>query len=181
MKNSIKKFLEFNGTEIYFTLVGDEWWVALKPICEALKVDWQNQHKKLKEDITLGVLSSDQTIVAGDDKLRKMTCLPEKYIYGWLFQIQSQSPDLLKYKLECYNVLYDYFHGLLARRGNILVERITLQSQIQELEERLKLNEDFNRLKALKKQIKEKSTILTYMDKDLVTGQISLFKSTDEN
>ena len=101
MKKDIKKFLEFNGKSIHFLAVDGQYWIALKPICEALNVDYIRQFKNLKDDGVLSLLLSEQTMVAGDDKLRKMICLPEFFIYGWIFSIQSQSQELQAYKLEC--------------------------------------------------------------------------------
>ena len=43
MKKDIKKFLEFNGKSIHFLSAGGEYWIALKPICEVLEVDYSSQ------------------------------------------------------------------------------------------------------------------------------------------
>lgn len=130
MKKQIKKFLEFNGKNIYFVAVNGQYWIALKPICEALNVDFEAQRKNLKEDGILCQLPSEQTVVAGDGKFRKMLCLPEFFIYGWIFQIQSQSEELQAYKLECYRILYEHFHGSIAGRKDLLSEKAKLQIEI---------------------------------------------------
>ena len=107
MKKEIKKFLEFNGKSIHFLAVDGEYWIALKPICEALGILWRHQQTKLinGEDI-FGELYRDHGMVAADDKLRKMVCLPEFAIYGWIFQIESSAPGLEDFQWECYHVLY---------------------------------------------------------------------------
>ena len=69
------------------------WYVAVKPICEALNVDYTEQFKNLKEDEILSQLLCKHTTVAADNKQREMVCLPEKYIYGWLFSVKSNSPE----------------------------------------------------------------------------------------
>lgn len=130
MKTESKKFLEFNGKSIFFVAVDGQYWIALKPICEALNVSWKNQHEKLLSDEILGQLSRDQGMVAADGKLRKMVSLPEFYVYGWIFQIQSSSPELLKYKWECYGVLYNYFHGAITGRKSLLLEKVKAQTEI---------------------------------------------------
>ena len=38
MEKSIRKFLEFNGKTIYFLSKDGDYWVAIKPICDALKL-----------------------------------------------------------------------------------------------------------------------------------------------
>ena len=91
---NLKEFLEFNDQTMYFTLVNGQWWIALKPICLALNVDWEAQRKSIKQDSILGELPSEQTVVAADGKQRKMVCLPELYIYGWLFSSSVKKPKI---------------------------------------------------------------------------------------
>jgi hypothetical protein len=62
MKQSIKKFLEFNGKDILFFYIDGQYWVSLKPICEALNVQWVRQFKNLKEHKILGQLLSNQLV-----------------------------------------------------------------------------------------------------------------------
>ena len=49
MKSKIKKFLEFNGKTISFLCKEGEYWVAIKPICEALGVNYNRQYQNLKK------------------------------------------------------------------------------------------------------------------------------------
>jgi len=88
-----KKFLEFNGRNIYFLAIDGKYWIAVKPICEALKVNYNRQFQNIKSDPILVQLFAEQQMVAADGKLRKMVCLPEKFIYGWIFTIQSSSQE----------------------------------------------------------------------------------------
>lgn len=129
---SVQKFLEFNDKAIYFVAADGQYWIALKPICEALNVDYIRQFKNLKEDEILSQLLSEQTMVAADGKVRKMISLPEFYVYGWIFQIQSSSPELLKYKWECYRVLYNFFHGTITGRKNLLSAKAQAQIAINQ-------------------------------------------------
>ncbi len=55
MKN-LEKFLEFNGKRISVLLADGSWWVAIKPICEALKVDYEGQRKNIQDDEILRLL-----------------------------------------------------------------------------------------------------------------------------
>lgn len=130
MKNSTKKFLEFNGKSIHFLAIDGQCWIALKPICEALNVDYIRQFKNLQEDEILSELLSEQTMVAADGKMRKMVCLPEFFIYGYIFSIQSASKELQSYKLECYRILYEHFHGAITGRKELLSEKARLQLEI---------------------------------------------------
>lgn len=64
---------------------------------------------------------SYMTIVATDDKERDMVCLPLKFIYGWLFTINpgKVAPEareaVMRYRRECYEVLYEHFTASMAR------------------------------------------------------------------
>lgn len=175
MKNSIKKFLEFNGKAILFKSIDGQFWVALKPICEALYVQWINQFQRLKEDKILGQLLSNQIMVGADNRSRKMVALPEKYVYGWLFSIQSGSDALQNYKLKCYEVLYDYFHGSIGARSVTLIQKATDEQELAELEETLKVNTDFKRYNELKGRIARSGIVLKQLDKNFVDSQLSMF------
>ncbi len=177
MKNEVKKFLEFNGKTIFFVSVDGQYWIAIKPICEALKIDYINQFKNLKEDKILSQLLSEQTIVAADRKLRKMVCLPEFFIYGWIFSIQSQSEELQQYKLECYRILFNYFHGTITQRQNILKEKTLLDFQIEELERKITSTDDYRRLAELRKKKNKAKTKLLKLDNEIIEQQLDLWKS----
>ncbi|RTL04783.1 hypothetical protein EKK58_09695 [Candidatus Dependentiae bacterium] len=173
MKN-IERFLEFNGKKISILNQDGVWWVALKPICEALNVDFEAQRKNIQDDNILAQLPSIQTVVASDLKARKMLCLPEKYIYGWLFSIRSESQELKEYKLKCYDVLYNHFHGALTARMTILTEQDTITTQIAELEKALEETEEYKKIQELKRRKGETRKELTQLDRDLKSGQLSI-------
>lgn len=168
MKN-IERFLDFDGKRISILLNDGEWWVAIKPICEALGVNYDRQQKNLKEHNILSQLYAIQHTVAADGKLRKMLCLPEKFIYGWLFSINSENENLIAYQKECYVVLYDYFHSKMTDRMNILTEKL---SNIEKMEE-LKASEPVEHFKYLESRNKKLDRKLKSLDQDLITGQIS--------
>jgi len=177
METQIKKFLEFNGKAILFLQVDGTYFVAIKPICEALEVDFIEQFKQIKSDPVLSQLLWNTTMVASDEKLRKMACLPEKFIYGWLFNIKkSKSEHLLEYKWKCYEVLYDYFHGTITHRQKLLKEKTKAELEIDVLEEKLEYNEDYRRLKDLKASIKDAGRALRNMDKDIINAQLDLWQ-----
>ena len=176
MKNEIRKFLEFNGKVIYFLSKDATYWIAIKPICEALNVDYIRQFKNLKEHHFLSQLLSEQTMVATDGKLRKMVCLPEKFVYGWLFSINSESEELKLYQFKCYEVLYDYFHGTLVKRHEILSERELSQAKKVELADKLRQSSpEFEQYEALSKKVSSCNKSLKAMDTSLLQGQMQLF------
>ena len=177
MKNSIRKFLEFNGKVIYFLSKDGEYWIAIKPICEALGVDFERQRRRLNNDEILGQLPSIQTVVAADNKLRKMLCIPEKFVYGWIFSIQSSSTQLKEYKLECYNVLFDYFHGIIGSRQESLTTKADIQLQKKDLNKKLMEIPAFQKLMELQAEEMRLGKILKALDEKLISTQIDLFQS----
>lgn len=174
MKN-IEKLLDFNGKNISLLMADGTWWVAIKPVCEALGIDYEAQRKNLKEDEILAQLPSNQTVVAGDGKMREMLCLPEKYVYGWLFSIRSESPALTEYKRECYDILYNHFHGALTARLTILNEQDSIDHRIAQLEEEWKDSDQYKEIQDLKKQKNHAGKELKRLDLELKSGQLSLF------
>jgi hypothetical protein len=165
-----EKILNFNDREISLVLADGQWWVAIKPVCEALGVNYERQRQNIQEDEILSQLPAEQQVVAADGKMRKMLCIPEMYVYGWLFSIRSDSPGLRDYKLECYRVLFSHFHGRFSK----LVERVRIETEMAELQQRLVQYEDFRRYNELQEQKKQIPISLRRMDADLLKGQTHL-------
>jgi len=176
MSNSNRKFLEFNGKDIEFVFADGKWWVAVKPLCDALNVNYNRQFQNLKEEPILSQLFAEQQIVAADLKPRMMVCLPERYIYGWLFSIRSESEELLKYKGKCYDVLFEYFEGVLTRRQETLADRSMKQARKETLEQELGEDDRYIELQKLKTELSQLNSSLKLQDKELVERQASLFQ-----
>jgi hypothetical protein len=171
--------LEFNGKRISILLADGTWHVALRPILDALNVDTEWHLRAVKTDDILAQHLCEHTGVAADNKLRKMTCLPEKYVYGWLFTINSESPELRQFKEKCYDILYNHFHGTLTGRINALNQKTETELEILDLQEKLDTqlleSEEFKRIQELKKVQKGITKTLKELDFDLVNGQLSIF------
>ena len=106
MNEEVLKFLEFNGKSIHFLASDGQYWIALKPICEVLEVDYSNEITKIRKSEFLTEHLIEHTIVSVDGELQKMVCLPEWIIYGWLFKIESDAPGLLDFKSECFAIFF---------------------------------------------------------------------------
>jgi hypothetical protein len=176
MKEEIKKFLEFNGKTIFFVAVDGQYWIAIKPICRALNVDYVRQFKNLKEDKILSQLLSKQTMVGPDNKFRKHVCLPEFYVYGWIFQIQSQSEELYEYKWECYRVLYNHFHGTITGRKELLSEKVKAQLEIDKCMNTLNPEVAF-KLETASKKLRQITQKLRDLDLEVLEEEKTLFES----
>lgn len=170
-----QNFLSFNEKTIYFKEVGNEYWIAIKPICEALNVDYIRAYKNISEDKNLSQLLSEQTMVGADNKNRKMVCLPEKYIYGWLFSLRSKSEALKQYQMKCYEVLFNYFNGALIGRKKLLEKQADTQKKIERVEQELKSNPQYLQLITLKQESEQIKQYLKKIDKQIIEETPSLF------
>jgi hypothetical protein len=172
-----KKILELNGKTLHCVFVDGKWWVAVKPICEALGVNYNRQFQNIKEDEILGSVFAIQQIQIPEDQGRDMLCLPEKFIYGWVFSLRSDSGELLQYKRKCYEILYDYFEGLLTRRQETLADRSLKQARKDQLEQELIEDERYKELQKLKTELSQINSSLKVQDRELLDRQASLFQS----
>ncbi|MCK6414403.1 MAG: phage antirepressor N-terminal domain-containing protein [Giesbergeria sp.] len=112
------ELIQFHGHDVVTVARDDgQIYVALKPIVEAIGLDWVSQHKRVQRDLVLSSTMVIMTMVAEDGKLREMLCLPLDMLNGWLFGIDASrvKPELkdavLDYQRECYRVLDAHFRG----------------------------------------------------------------------
>jgi hypothetical protein len=175
MKEQLEKFLEFNGKTLLFLSVSGTYWIAIKPICEALNVQYERQFKNINADPILGPALSKQTMQVPNDQARNMICLPEHLIYGWLFSIRSESQELLIYKKECYEVLFNYFHGTITRRKKLFEEKAKIQKERGKLELELRKDPEFVKLEDLRAREARIGKELKEMDKGELNEQLGMF------
>lgn len=171
MKNH-EKFLEFNNNKIFFLNTDGIYWIALKPILDALNLESDRYLKRTKRDRFFGTRLDTVSIqVENNGKIqgRNMVCLPEKYIYGWICILNSDNKELDAYKETCYDLLYDHFHGTITNRKELLMKRDELDTKIHSIKMSLKEQDDtYKELQNLETQRKTVSTQLNSMDKEII-------------
>ncbi len=124
--------------DVNITLIdGTERLVPIKPICEALGIDSKSQMDKIQKDEILGSTMVLSTSIGADGKEREMSCIPLKYVFGWLFTINPKNvkPEakerIVKYRLECYEALFNYF----TDQGEFLeMKQRALEKQLEEVD-----------------------------------------------
>jgi hypothetical protein len=168
-------YIVIEGRPLFFKEVDGEWWIAVKPICEALGLPWKDYHDQLKRDPILGELSAPQRIVAADGKARMMTCLPERYVYGWVFQLPSRKPTLLAFKHRCYDAIYNYFHGAVSQRRTALLEKARAIAEQRRLRRELESDPRYQRLMQLEGVVLSQSRMLKEQDRVMEVEQLRLF------
>nr|WP_309576806.1 phage antirepressor N-terminal domain-containing protein [Moraxella osloensis] len=96
-------------------------YVAIKPICENIGIDWESQRQRIKRDDILSKVACMIKATGLDGKIYEMLSLPIQFLNGWLFGVDSKrvktdeaKKNLMAYKLECYQVLHDYWQSGIA-------------------------------------------------------------------
>ncbi|MGM0530441.1 MAG: phage antirepressor N-terminal domain-containing protein [Bacteroidota bacterium] len=171
-----RPLLEFNGKDIPYVVVEDTTFIAIRPICDALGVDYHRQYKNIKKDKILNGVLSKQPTRDSESRMRNYIMLPEKYVYGWLFKINSNIPALHEYKKKCYDILYNHFHGELTKRNDLLRKKAIAESEIQKIEKELKdSSEKYQRLNQLKGEVLRVGKEMKKNDNSVIKKQLSLF------
>ncbi|WP_427144074.1 phage antirepressor N-terminal domain-containing protein [Pseudomonas nitroreducens] len=105
--------IDFHGHPLnLITTADDQRLVVIRPVCEGIGLSWNSQFERIKRDDVLSTcIRVIRMQVHGDIQQRELTCLPLKYLNGWLFGIDTRRcrkeirPALIRYKRECYQVL----------------------------------------------------------------------------
>ena len=172
---------KINGTEIVVVENGDKK-VPVKPICDALGVDYPTQFTRLKSDPFLSSTIGLSPMVGADGKDREMVTIPFRYVFGWLFRIDSRNVKeeareaVLKYQVQCYDALYNHFTRY-AEYVEYQKEKIEEQLAIVEA-----INHNFreakNQLIDAKEELNRRRR-LTYHEYLAMQSQLKIF-SNDE-
>jgi hypothetical protein len=106
--------IPFYGQSLLATLIENIPYVAMKPICENIGLDWSSQLKKIKRNQILDEGMVMMTIPSNGG-LQEIIMLPVKYLNGWLFGVDAKrvKPEirdrLLAYQTECFEILANHF------------------------------------------------------------------------
>ena len=121
MSNQIQ-LVQFHNQQISILNYNNKPYVAIKPICENIGLDWEAQRQRIKRNEILNSTAFMIKVVAKDGKNREVLCLPLGYLNGWLAGIELSrvnpqiKPLLKQYQLECFDVLYNHFMPKVAQQ-----------------------------------------------------------------
>ena len=104
-------------------------------------------------------------------QVRKLTCIPEKYIYGWIFSLKSDNTDIDDFKKECYDVLFEHFNGVIAKRKDLLIDAFDNQNKIKEIKKKLERDPLYIELLELEQKTKTVSNEMKKLDKCIIGQQ----------
>jgi hypothetical protein len=111
------KEVPFHGDKVTVVEKNGDFYVAMKPLCEKIGLNWGSQQKHLQRDPVLKSTIVIMTIVAEDGRRRQMLVLPLSKLNGWLFRLDlhrytgEMRNKLMVYQKECYDVLHERFFG----------------------------------------------------------------------
>jgi len=136
--NAISK-VSFYGSKIPVIEKDGKLMVAMKPIVEALGLDWSGQLRMIKNDPVLNE-GMDVTSIPTSSGVQETVCLPLDYLNGWLFKIPAsrytgyRRDVILRYQRECYQALYRHFHKDQPCSDNMrkIIEAITAEAARKE-------------------------------------------------
>lgn len=110
--------IDFHGHPLYTFEQNGQVYVVMKPIAEALGLEWSAQYRRILRDEVLSVVAIMATqVLPGDDQIREVMALPIDFMNGWLFGITASKirleyrEPLIQHKRECYRVLFEHWHG----------------------------------------------------------------------
>jgi len=152
------ELVNFNKTKIPCAIDADgSIFVGIRPICEAIGMDTKKAVLSMKEDTILKAKVTERYLLDASNRKFPMQCIPIQYLHGWLFSISENKvtatakPKLIKFKEECYQVLFDHFYGkykvyehnlrarqrCIAEIGTLLADRNLINSRITQLKKAL--------------------------------------------
>ena len=107
--------ISFHGQTVPVFTQNNQHYVAMKPICENIGLDWKAQYDRIKRH---AVLSKGMVMITTPSKggEQQTICLPLDYLNGWLFSVEATRvkpqirESLLQYQRECFRVLNEYFN-----------------------------------------------------------------------
>jgi hypothetical protein len=97
-----------------------EHFVALKPLCEALGLDWEAQRKRTQRNPQFSTPVHMNGSWAQDGKNRDMLCIPVRQVGMWLCTINANRvsehvrPKLLAFQEQLQVVIHDHLTGRLT-------------------------------------------------------------------
>lgn len=107
--------ISFNGQSLTAINQNQTIYVAMKPICENIGLDWEAQRQKIKRNHILNSVAFMLKATAKDGKSYETMCLPLGFLSGWLMSVEVNrvNPEirdtLIQYQLKCYDVLHQHF------------------------------------------------------------------------
>lgn len=158
--------------------------IPIKPICEALGIDYATQFSKLKEDDFLSSTIGLSPTVGADGKEREMVCIPLEFVFGWLFTINPKNvkeeaqESVRQYRIQCYRALFEHF---TEPQTFLKQKQVAIEKEVSEYQERQKDFKDAKKRMDESKARLNKTMSITIEDWRANNRQLSLFFDSEES
>ncbi len=132
-------------------------YIAIKPACELIGLDYISQYKSIKNDQILGQLLSLKTTTGADKKQYEMVSLPKHAFLMWVYRLQpgrilddACRENLIKIQKTIHEYLYQG-----EQKATLLKHRIVVINNFLQEQTKLKncIAESGRRLKAINKEL----------------------------
>jgi len=179
-----QEVVKIEKIDIICPFENNEQYVAVKPVCELLGISHQAQFKRIQQDKILNSVVMQCMTTGADNKVYDMTCLPLRYVFGWLFSIDPEKvkpevkESVIKYQRLCYDTLYDHFMGPIAQRKKELSRKLDIISRKRELEKVLAQNPEYVEYVGLAAEEMRIGKTLKENDQLIAGTQMKLFEDT---
>lgn len=108
--------IDFHGHTLVSAEHNSKPHVAMRPIVDAIGLDWDAQRQRIKRHPVLSTCAVVITVqLPGDIQRREVTFLPLSMLNGWLFGVDTNRvkpeirDNLIMYQRECFDVLAAYW------------------------------------------------------------------------
>lgn len=139
MSNVAQITVPFHNNSLYIVEFNGQPYTPMKPIVEAMGLDWKSQYRKLMagygdNDHTPNRWGVVKMTIPTLGDLQEMVCLPLRKLFGWLTSISPNKvkPELrdnvIMYQNECDDVLWDYW-----TKGQAINQRAAITPEQQAL------------------------------------------------
>lgn len=135
--------------------------VPIKPICEVLGIDAKSQRESIQNHPILSSVGVQNPSTGSDGKTYEMFCLPQKYIFGWLFMIDARkvkpeaADKVIEYQHKVFDVLHEKFYKEPQLQKEKLIKVLEKENEIMKLEEyRKEINSKIKKAKDELEEIK---------------------------
>lgn len=157
-----KVITKVNNVDIFITNDQD-YSIPIRPICDALGIDYSTQLKKIKEDEDWASTVGQKPTVGADGKVRDMCCISKKYVLAWLLSINPANvkPEarqaVREYRNLCYDILYNFFFGQqekLIQQNKIEIETLSRIAELKDKKQEIsrEISEEEKKLKKLQEE-----------------------------
>ncbi|WP_336867742.1 phage antirepressor N-terminal domain-containing protein [Sphingomonas sanguinis] len=141
------ELVPFEGRQIMTIRNNDGIYVVMKPIVEALGLDWEAQRQRIQRHpvISKGACITQVPSAGG---MQDAVSLHLEHFHGWLVSLnpmniknEEKRAVIIRYQERAFRVIFEHFHGRMGKRLNLqsVASRVSLQNQALRLAQKLQV------------------------------------------